>query len=79
MFITSKPKIFRMFCITHFPFDKYDKCCKKQAPGKEIFDKKHWGKHHKISPVIDSAINTAFIMHHKGLKWTEKQYANIIA
>jgi hypothetical protein len=42
--------------------------CKNQTPAVEIFNKQHGGKHHKMSPVINSAIHTAFIFHNKGLK-----------
>ena len=50
----------------------------KQTPAKKILNKQHGGKHHKMSPVIDSAIHTATVLHEKLLKWTEKQNTNVV-
>lgn len=54
---------FRMLCINDFPFDQNNDGGKKQTPAKEVLNEKHRGKHHEMSPVIDPAVDTAFILH----------------
>ena len=56
----------------------YDNGGEKQAPTVEVFDKQERSKHHEMSPVIDSAVDTAFVVHNGCLEWTEKQNAQII-
>jgi hypothetical protein len=47
----------------------YDNGGEKQAPTVEVLDKQEWGKHHEMSPVIDSTIDTAFVLHDDRLEW----------
>jgi len=68
-----------MFCINYFPLNQHNTRCKKQTPAVEISDKEHRGKHHKMSPVINTAIDAASVFHDKTLERTEKQNANVVA
>ncbi len=70
--IRSFPKAFRVFRIDHFPMDQNNNGHKEQAPAEEVSDKQHRCKHHKVAPVINPAVHTAFVLHDKGLKGTEQ-------
>jgi hypothetical protein len=65
--------------INNFPMNQYHYRSKEQAPTKEISNKQHWCEHHKMSPIINSAIDTAFVFHNECLERTEKQNADVIA
>ena len=41
----------------------YDNGGEKQAPTVEVLDKQERSKHHEMSPVIDSTIDPAFVLH----------------
>ena len=46
---------------------------------KNIFlNKKHWCKHHKMSPIKNTTVYTAAIAHNVSLERAEKQNADII-
>ena len=67
-----------MACIGNLPVEKHDKRGEEQTPAVEARDKQHRGKHHEVSPVVDSAIYAAFVFHDSRLERTEKQNTNII-
>ena len=57
-----------MFEQSNFPAKHNDQTGKEQAPGKKVSDKQHRGKHHEMSPVKNSAVDTAFIFNEETLK-----------
>ena len=59
--------------------EKHDKRGEEQTPAVEARDKEHRGKHHEVSPVVDSAVDTAFVLHEKCLERTEEQDADVVA
>ncbi len=67
-----------IFGIFDLPVDQNHQRCKKQTPAEEIPDKKHRSKHHEMAPVVNAAVDTAFVFHDIGLERTEKQDADVI-
>ena len=59
-----------MFGINDFPMNQNNTGNKKQTPTEKVPDKEHGGKHHKVSPVIDAAIDATFVFHNKRLEGT---------
>ena len=76
--IGHTPEPFRMHGIGDLPFDQDNAGGKKQAPAEEILDEQHGGKHHKMPPVVYSAVHTALVLHDEGLERAEKQDTDII-
>ena len=72
-------KPLRMLRIHNLPFNQHDQRSKEQTPAQEIRDKKHGREHHKMSPVINPAVDTAPILHDECLEGAEQQDANVIA
>ena len=52
---------------------------KEKAPCKEVSDKQHRREHHKISPVKDAAVDTAFIFNYEGLERAPDNHAYQVA
>jgi hypothetical protein len=50
----------------------------KEAPAEEAANEQHGGKHHKMSPVVNAAIDAALVLHNKGLERAEQKDADII-
>ena len=63
--VRTIPKSFRMPCINNLPLYQHDTGCKKQAPAKKISNEQHRCKHHKMSPVINSAVDTTAVLHNQ--------------
>ena len=59
--------------------EKHDKRGEEQTPAVEARDKQHRGKHHEVSPVVNPAVDTAFVLHEKRLERTEEQDADVVA
>jgi hypothetical protein len=59
-----------MVSVCNLPADKHNNRGEKQAPGEEVFNKEHRCEHHKVTPVKNSAIYAAAILHDEGLKRT---------
>lgn len=76
--IGATPEPLRISCIHNLPPNQHHTGGKKQAPAKKVTDKQHGSKHHKMSPVINPAIDTALIFHYPRLERTIKQYADIV-
>ena len=67
-----------MLGIDDFPFNQDNAGGKKQTPTVKILNKKHRGEHHKMSPIVNTAVDAAFILHNKCLEWAENQNADVI-
>ena len=72
--IRTIPKPMWILGINNFPMNQYHERYKKQAPAEEIFNKQHRCEHHKMSPVIDSAIHTASVLHNACLKRAKNNF-----
>ena len=68
-----------MLGVGQLPVQQYHAGCKKEAPAEETTDKEHGGEHHKMSPVINPAVDAAFILHNTCLEGAEQKDADIIA
>ena len=77
--VGALPESFRVLRIDHFPAEGNHDRSKKQAPAEKVFDKQHRRKHHDVAPVIDPAVDTAFILHNKCLEGAEYNDADVIA
>ena len=64
--------------VGNLPAEKNNKRCEEQTPAVEAWDKQHRSKHHEVSPVINPAVDTAFILHEEGLERTEQQNADVV-
>ena len=76
--VGAVPEAFRMLCVCQLPVQQYYAGCEEQTPAEETADKKHRGEHHKMPPVIDTAVNAALILHNKGLERAEQKDTYVI-
>lgn len=77
-FIWTFPETFGMLWIDDLPAYQHNDWCKKQAPRKEILYEKHGSEHHEMSPVIDAAVDTAFVLHYFWAERAEEKDTYII-
>lgn len=63
----------------NLPVNQNNKRHEEQTPAVETWDKEHRRKHHEVSPVIDSAVDAALVLHKEGLERTEQQDADVVA
>ena len=71
-------KALRMLGVIQFPAQHDQQRHKEKAPGKEALDEHHRRVHHHMTPVIDAAIGTAAILHHKRLEGAPEELADKI-
>lgn len=60
------------------PADQHHAGSKEQTPTEKVLDKQHGGKHHKMPPVVNPAVDAAFVFHNICLKRAEKQNTDIV-
>ena len=63
----------------NFPAKHNNNAGKKQAPCKEITNKQHRGKHHKMAPIKNPTIHATFILNKKTLKRTPNHDTDQVA
>ena len=63
----------------HLPAYNHSSSHKEKGKAVKCAEEKHRCEHHKMSPVVNSAINAAAVFHTESLKWAENQYADIVA
>jgi len=61
------------------PAQHHDQRCEKKTPGVEIAYEKQRCKHHKMTPVENAAVYTAFVFDDKTLERTPQHYTNKVA
>ena len=77
-FVRAAPEPLRVTGVGDLPVDQDNQRGEEQAPAVEVLDEQHGREHHKMSPVIDPAVDAAFIFHNKGLEWAEEQNADVV-
>lgn len=70
--IGAAVKPLRILRIDYLPVNQHYAGGKKQTPAKEITDKQHGRKHHKMPPIINAAVHTTFILHNQRLERAKK-------
>lgn len=73
------PKLLRMLNQGDFPPEHEHDARKEQTPREEVPYKKHRGKHHKIAPVKDSAVDAAAVLYDKALERAPDDHADQVA
>ena len=72
-FVGAAPESLRMFSVNNFPVNQHHCGSEKQTPAEKVRNEEHRGKHHEMSPVINAAVDAAFILHNACLKRTKDQ------
>ena len=68
-----------MLRIDDLPLDQYNQGFEKQTPAKKIPYKQHRCEHHKMSPVKNTAVDAAPVLHDQRLEWTVDQNTDVVA
>lgn len=76
--VGTAPEALRMARVDDLPVKHDNAGSEEKTPAEEIFDEEHRREHHKVSPVIDAAVDAAFVFHNKGLERTIEKDADVI-
>ena len=76
--VGTAPESLRMSRIYQFPANQYHTGGEEQTPTIKVWNKQHRRKHHEMSPVVNTAVYAALILHNTCLERTKYQNAYII-
>ena len=61
--VGTMPESLGVTGVCDFPTYKNDTRCKEQAPTEKAGNKEHRSIHHEVSPVVNTAVDTAAVLH----------------
>ena len=73
------PEAFGVFGVDDLPVDQYDGGGEEETPAEKIADEQHGREHHEMAPIVNTAIDTALVLHDARLEGAEENDADGIA
>lgn len=61
--VRTFPETFRVTGVLYFPMNQHDAGSEEQTPAEKVLNKEHRCKHHKVTPVINPAVDAALVVH----------------
>lgn len=77
--IGAVPEPFGVARVYYLPAYQHYAGGEKQAPSEEARHKKHWGIHHKMTPVVNAAVDAAAVFHDERLEGAVYQHTYKVA